>query len=249
MRNNLLSMLQRPAVNKVPFTFSTSAAAGASTGSISSQSFVINDLNSNKGLSVLNKIREGNVGSTNQSINIVANSSSREEIPFDVYEMFKTIKSYGGIKTTQAHMTYDSKATINNKKLHEYNSRRISEIQVNGVYEGILNSTDVVALSQKLTAKSINSWMESSKVTIRVPGRNFLGTAGRDPIKLGDNIDIRVLSAKNTFNQTETEVDYDKGQSGEYIIQSIRHMFSFQKYHVIAECTKLTDEQNANEKI
>jgi hypothetical protein len=249
-QNNLIdTCFNQPAVNAMPYVYSTAAAASSTTDSILQQSFVIANLDVNKGLSVLNKIREGNVGSSNQQIDMVKNSSSREIKSFSIYDMFKRIKDVGGIKLGQAHMTYDGRATVNGKNLHKYNSRRISEIQVSGIYDnGVLNSTDVVPLENKLVAKAISSWMQSGKITIRVPGRNFLGTSNRGPIQLGDNIKVQVHSSKNTANHSAAP-DYDKGLSGEYIIQTIRHMFILQKYHVVAECSKLTDELNNNEKI
>ena len=256
-QNNLLTMLQSQAVNVKPFVYSTASAAQTSGGTVDNGAYVISNLNINKGLSVLNKIREGNVGSTSINVNMLKNSSARQVEKFDIYNMFADIKTLGGIKPNQSHMKYDGRATVEtasgvNKKLHKYNSRQISEIEVSQIYDDIHNSTDVVPLEDKLNAKAISSWMESGKITIRVPGKNFLATSSRDAIQLGDSIKVKVLSSANTINQGETsEPVLDKAQSGDYIIQTIRHMFiaHAQKYQVVAECTKLTDAQNGNEKI
>jgi hypothetical protein len=250
-QNNLLTMLQSPAVNAKAFVYSTSAASQTSGGTVDNGAYVINNLNVNKGLSVLNKIREGNVGSTSINVNMSKNSSTRQVEKFDIYNMFADIKNLGGIKPNQSHIKYDGRATVktasgDNKKLHKYNSRHISELEVSQIYDDIHNSTDVVPLENKLNAKAISSWMESGKITIRVPGRNFLATSSRDAIQLGDNIKVKVFSSANTEDQPEPVLD--KAQSGDYIIQTIRHMFiqHAQKYQVVAECTKLTDVQNGN---
>jgi hypothetical protein len=252
IQNNLLSMFEKPVVNPTnPFLYST-AASKNTKASVIKQAYTINDITFNQGLSTLNKVREGNVGSSTQQIDLIKNSSSREIIHFDVREMFKNAKTVGAVRSTQSYMTYDAKAKINDKNLHDYDSRRVSRLQVSYIYDkNTLNSTDVVPLDQVLSAKAIMSWMQASKTTIYVPGRNFLESSTQIPIKLGDTIAVNVLDPKNavTGNEGVGEVKYNKKQSGEYIIQSLRHIFVLEKYSVVAECVKLTDIENNSEKL
>ena len=246
MRNNLLSMLEKPSLNQAtPFIYSASAASNR-CNDINNQSFIINSLDLKSHLSTLDKAREGNVGSSSQQIDLIKNSSSREIAHFSALDMFKHAKEAGGFKAFQSHMSYDSKVKVNGKKLHEYDSRRISQLQISNIYSNSLNSTDVVSLNEVITAKAINSWMQSSKITINVPGRNFIGDSNRDPIKLGDTIFVSVLENNN---QTTKTIKYNEKQSGEYIIQSLRHHFVLQRYSVVADCVKFTDKINSNEKL
>ena len=252
--NDLLHILKEPIVNpKTAFKYSSSSANDVDA-SIHEQSYVINEIEFNSNLNTLDKIREGVVGSTNQSVDIIKNSSSREIQHFDIYQMFKNIKANGAIKANQSYIPYDSKAKVNDKVLHDYDSRRISELKVSYVYgKDILNFTNVMDLDKQLLAKSILTWLNENKVRINVPGRNFLETDDRKAITLGDQIQIKVLKPiKNTPGNVSIETDediYDKKRSGEYVIQAIRHMFVFDRYNTIAECTKLTDIENTFEKI
>ena len=252
--NDLLNILKEPIVNStIPFKYSI-AAAGETNNTIEEQSYIINDIDFKSNFNTLNKIREGVVGSTNQSVDIIKNSSSREIQHFDIYQMFKDIKVNGAIKANQSYIPYDSKAKVNDKALHDYDSRRISELEVSYVYgKDILNFTNVMDLDKQLLAKSILSWLNENKITINVPGRNFLETSDRNAIKLGDQIQIKILKPIRNGSGLETvEPDgdiYDKKRSGEYVIQAIRHMFVFDRYNVVAECTKLTDIENTFEKI
>ena len=253
IQDDLLSMLERGIVNPSnPYSYSTSAAANVEA-SVLQQSYTVNDVKFNSTLNTLNKIREGNVGSSNQTIDLVKNSSSREILHFDVYKMYKDIKTSGGIPSTQTYMPYDNKSVINDKKLHDYDSRRISELQISYIYDkNTPNSTDVLPINQQLMAKSIKSWMQENKITLQVPGRNFLETSTQIPIKLADTVMVNMLDSKNSKPGKSTEAvkpEYNKKQSGEYIIQSLRHMFVLDKYSVIAECVKLTDIENSGEKL
>jgi len=253
IQDDLLSILERGTVNPSnAFSYSTSAANNVDD-SIVKQAYTINDIKFNSTLNTLNKIREGNVGSSNQQIDLVKNSSSREILHFDVYKMFKDIKTSGGIPATQTYIPYDNQSVINDKKLHDYDSRRISELQVSYIYDkNTPNSTDVIQINQQLMAKSIKSWMQENKITLQVPGRNFLESSTQIPIKLADTIMVNILDSKNNKPGKNTEAvmpEYNKKQSGEYIIQSLRHMFVLDRYSTIVECVKLTDIENSGEKL
>ena len=248
IQNDLLTMLRKKVVNeKLPYLYSLAFAEGGNMP-IHEQSHVISSITFNTNVNTLKKVREGNVGSSTQQLDLIKNSSSREIQHFDIYQMFKEIKIAGAIKSTQSYLPYDNKNKINDKKLHDYDSRRISELQVSYIYDkNTPNSTDVVPIDQQLKAKAIKSWLQENKVTIHVPGRNFLETSVSGHTTLGDIIAINVFDSKDV--EIGGEPEYNKKQSGEYIIQALRHMFVLDKYSVVAECVKLTDIENANEKL
>ena len=248
--NDLLTMLSKPTVNaKNDFNYS---AAGSTSDKldINQQSYVINSVNFNENVNTLNKIRMGHVGSSNQHVDLLYNSSSREILHFDVYEMFKNIKRFGGIKETQSYISYDNKSEVKSKSLHDYNSRTISGIKIGNTYDGALNTSDVVPIHQQVNARAMKSWLGENIITIEVPGKRFMATEDEKPIELGDTISINFLSPKATANPENAEDALrDNKKSGEHIVLAIKHLFTTDKYIATVECAKITDIENSGEKL
>lgn len=168
-----------------------------------------------------------------ESINI--NQSETQLTTYDIGDALDKVASlYPG---NQRKSLYDDQFTNNE------NFDLVNLLATNLYTDGNSNCYEVSAwdANQKynLTQRTLTTMMSLSSIDVQMPGFQFFG---KDRT-IGENIHLQFFSNDigNLTGDAPSGDIIDKKKSGKYMIYSMRHTFTLEKYFVTATCTKFTD--------
>ena len=191
--------------------------------------------------SLLDLIRQGNIGSEIQYIDTLTNK--KNTFQFDVIEdVIKPVSAK--LPRKQRNMTVSPLHEHNGKRFSKYKSKKMSLIGGSNAFK--TNNQHIVSYSEsktiseyKLNAKvyAIRNLLMNSPVDITVGGNDFL--EGNGHYTIGNNLQIEFL---NSFTNADESVDLiDRKKSGSYLIFATRHMFKKEKYDMALTGVKLAN--------
>lgn len=130
---------------------------------------------------------------------------------------------------------------IDEVKLQEQSSKRITQISSAGVYNEGLNNfksydeeDEVSSHAKKIVGRALKSHLLKSPITIRVPGQGFLISETNKTI---GNV-VRLIFAANRPASGDNQV-IDIKKSGDYVIYASRHVFGTERYDLHLTCAKI----------
>lgn len=237
---DLGSILRAGPMNKnTPFLY-TQAASQTRLGDnqVIIQSFEYNNTDD-----LLTLIRQGFVGSKHQFYDSLTGTDQTIEFKVDD-DAFQILVDKDYFDKNQNKFNYGPNYKLNEKRLSSYNSVHITDISSAGVYKNIgdhktINQEkDSYGYKKRIIGSTLKNFMTKSPVSMQMRGIHFIdGSPGREHLTIGNT--IRVLIPQSTTVVDNSNAEFDKRKSGDYIIYAARHMFSKERYDVKLLCTKL----------
>lgn len=183
-------------------------------------------------------VANGDVGAQYGYHDPIANlTTSYKHSIADIYVQLFATSSSGLIPNAP---TYDDRTTVYGKKMHDYDSKQITNVTTSRTFEEINNyheDNSAAFHREKSVSKTLKNFLQKSTLDISVPGANFLTSDNH--ITTGHVIKIEAL--KNFVPEGTNSDLVDKKKSGDYLIYAARHSFSGQRYEVSLSCGKLSN--------
>ena len=236
---DLGTMLTAPIMNKgTPYAY----WQGITHSELNSRYAVVQRFQANSQHNLIDLIRKGVVGSQYKYYDTLRGTDN--ELNFDVgKDTFSMLIDKSYFDDNQKRFNYGPDYTIDEKPIGEYQSKTFSRISSSGAYTGV---GDFKTIDQEfefgghknaIIARSLKHFMTKTPVTIQVSGRDYiLGTTKNPHLTIGNKIRVLVL---DTLMDTGQDPEFDKKESGDYIIFAAKHIFSKERYDVQLLCTKL----------
>jgi hypothetical protein len=125
---------------------------------------------------------------------------------------------------------YDNQTTVRHqgqdKKLHNFESKVISNIATSRTFEEINNiheDNSAAFHRTKSVSKSLKNFLTKSNINITVPGINFLSSNAN--VTVGNLVSIEAY--KNIFPEDRQANLKDNKKSGDYLVYATRHSFNW----------------------
>lgn len=206
------------------------------------QSYIIQGYRTSRKEFQLELSRLGLAGSSYNFIDTTVGNNTVGK--FDITKIFNDMKDRQVLKPSQNSEIYDSKTTLGNRKIHEFDTKEISQIVTSNIYQdntyNYYESGNLGGHMLKPASKAVRNYLHKTSIDINVPGRNFLYADINKSIG-----NIIKLSFKNTREENFADEHRDNKRSGEFMIYAARHQFSGDKYTATLTCVKLANEKGA----
>lgn len=238
---DLESILEANPINSREYVYSE--AFGQAVGddekyTFIDQSYIIQGFRTSRKENQIDLAMDGLVGATYNFIDTVTGKVHSDE--FDIDEVFEEIEERNMITADQANRVYNKVNKVNGKPMHQYSTREITHIGTSGIFSdrsfNYYESAGINTHMMKVKSKALRNYLYKSSIDINVPGLNFLY---KDVNKTIGNIISLVF--KNTLD-AENPNYRDAKRSGKYMISSVRHVFTGNRYTANVTCTRLATE-------
>lgn len=242
---DLDTILKQPAwnangSNNKPFLFSSVRANATNNTpddfekqSYNIQSFVYRDVDN-----TLSMIKNGSVGSYNSFTDMTTGITVSGHL--DIEQTIAKINSE--VLPTSKQLKFDTAYLYKGDPITLYNSAYPHTLLSNNSYSDMKNlyhETDIGKLQLNATASTLTNLLFKNVVEISIPGLHFITGQNKS---IGQVINVFFMSsdvAKISTNNVPEEEIKDKKKSGDYLIYSMRHVFTLGKHNVVAEAVKL----------
>ena len=246
---DLDTILQAPAFNNLPFTYSQSNSNDIyNDPTVSSRSIYSMKMINQEDTMMLSEL--GVINSFFEAFDISNGNFNNSE--FSLSKLYDRLFAAGIIDQGLNNKLVDyqfipDQTKTNAKGLGDYNSRRFSlAVGANTYpYESQLNNwtseSDTFSYILRLNSYALKTLLLKNQLKLYVPGMNF--ARGDKITSVGRNIDL--LAYKNNVSTNIDRMERDHRKSGKFIMTSKRHIFNATdfKHNVSITCSRISNER------
>tara|TARA_B100000029_G_C17574316_1_gene957662 strand:+ start:1218 stop:2567 length:1350 start_codon:yes stop_codon:yes gene_type:complete len=244
--NNLQNLLQDPCINeKTPYGFWQ--GVNNSYEDDKTRNYVIQNYKIENNDDIIGLIRHGAVGSEYNFFDITRGRATK--IYHNVENVFQMLLENAYLSPGQDKFNYGPETYVDDLKLGEYNSNRITSIASSDVYGYPYKSIDqeehTGSYNNKIVARSLHAFLNKTPITIQVPGKLYLSNKGNSTI--GNK--IKILFFNSIADMDPDKHGLDTKKSGDYIIYSTQHTFHHgngNRHFINMQCVKLASITDNN---
>lgn len=227
---DLQSLLEGTPLNETPYRYNQGAAQNMSENNLTLQTYNIKSYAVHDTENTVDIAYEGGISGEYRFIDTT--TFQQNLFNYDVNKVYNDLARNTNLFKENSTPNYDKEFTINNKKVHEFNTSRSTQIGTSKVYNDIPSYHEDLtpeAHSKKATSVSMRSFLEKSAMEISIPGYNmfYSGSSKFANVSIGNLIKVEFLDnePKQAGNNLSENAP-DGKRSGVYLIQSCKHIIN-----------------------
>ena len=236
-------LTQRPVNEGRPYMYGQAFASDTVSRQIDQQARTIENYSLNNSEHMLRMATDGILNSNHKYVDTVETMNDNDStVEIRMQDILDSLKDRGVISREQSSPIYDSKFTINDKKLDEYLNNGTIQLTSSNTHSSWANyyeSEDIQQQKMKAYSMALRHYLMKSPINIVMPGFDFMGRG--DDISIGRQISMNFLK-NDPGVKLKGESALDPKRSGDYLIYALRHHIKPERYSVSMSCVKLGDK-------